>query len=65
MTISFDPQGTPIKHCPICDKRTPWPQLKLLGYQPSIDDQGNACWLEMRNCTCGGTFAVECKERGP
>lgn len=63
MTIEFSHDMVPIKHCPICKLHTPWHKLKLLGYQPDETVDGKPCWLELRNCACGGTFALQCMER--
>ncbi len=39
---------------------TGWKRLKVLGYQDvEADKEGPACKLELRNCKCGSTLAIE------
>lgn len=36
-----------------------WHALPCIGSMPTEDDDGNPCTLELRNCTCGSTLAIE------
>jgi len=38
---------------------TAWRLLKLVGRQPTTDDDGKPMTLELRNCPCGSTLAKE------
>lgn len=50
-----------IKHCKICGRETPWKELKLIGKPFITEDETGRYETEMRNCVCGGTYAVERK----
>ena len=52
------------KHCAICDKTTPWADMKKVGVMTSADETGTY-ETDMRNCACGATYAVETKVQNP
>ena len=38
---------------------TAWALLRFVAYQDTVDDDGNPAKLELRNCSCGSTLAIE------
>jgi hypothetical protein len=51
-----------IKRCGTCDRtftRETWAKLKLCGDMPTFDDSDRPITLELRNCACGSTLAIE------
>jgi len=48
------------KRCTMCDAeytKAGWRKLHLLGYQDLLEDEPP---IELRNCPCGTTLAIEC-----
>ncbi len=51
-----------IKVCGSCDQhytRATWGKLALCGDMPTFDDNDRPITLELRNCACGSTLAIE------
>lgn len=42
------------------DAAEEWAQLRLVGHSGGIDAEGWWC-VEMRNCLCGSTRAIDCE----
>ncbi len=42
-------------------KSTPalWASLESVGIQPTTDDDGRPMELQLKNCSCGSTLAIE------
>jgi len=56
------PAATIIKTCGKCERRyapQEWRTLRRLGDQPSETEAGGPAYLELRNCSCGSTLAIE------
>ena len=48
-----------MRRCNCCGQMVEWARLPLLGYQ----DMGDGSWLELNNCTCRTTLALEVGKR--
>ena len=51
-----------VRVCSMCGTRhtySTWAKLRFLGYQ----DDGNGECIELRNCTCGSTIAIDLERR--
>ncbi len=67
-THSAPQSPAPERHRTICStathdaiRATPaaWQSLPYVGQQDSETDDGTPCVLELRNCDCGSTLAIE------